>query len=84
MNRTCIVCNEQTGSSRPSLLCNRCTRSLDRAQSKDMTIYTVIVWAAKRARAFERARAKEKAVPGKHPMCLSDCPGRGCGGGCQT
>jgi predicted amidophosphoribosyltransferase len=38
------------------LLCDQCRKSLDRMSKRDSTIWGVIVWAAKRARRFERSK----------------------------
>lgn len=48
----CIVC-QQVGE---GSLCRACSRSYDRMAAKEGDLWDTIVWAAKRARAAERAR----------------------------
>lgn len=50
----CVVCVEREAPSF-SMLCHPCTRSY---RQTDFSMTAVIEWAAKRARRFERARAR--------------------------
>lgn len=60
MKCKCIVCLQNMV--RPALLCTACRRSLDYLTAHDDgSIHSVLAWAAKRARTFERRRAAVKA-----------------------
>jgi hypothetical protein len=57
MNR-CPICGER----RPGgLMCSVCSRSYDRDAHQDGTVFEAMLWAAERARRFERRRQKAKA-----------------------
>lgn len=63
----CVVCDERpVGGSKVSLgrrvglFCNRCGRSWDRDAEQDCTMAAAVVWAAVRARRFERRRHTAK------------------------
>lgn len=44
-------------------LCSPCCLSYDRYSFKDGSVYAALIWAATRARRFERARAKKIDIP---------------------
>lgn len=53
--RSCVVCRREVTSGN---VCALCMSSLDRARAKSGDIYTVIEWAARRARRFAPKRIK--------------------------
>lgn len=53
----CIVCRER-GVRYSTEMCEPCNRSYDRYAHDTGAIWDVIVWAADRARRFERRRAR--------------------------
>lgn len=55
---TCTIC-ERPSDGR-TWWCCLCNRAYDRARLADGTLITVIEWAAKRARYFERRRWQQK------------------------
>jgi uncharacterized Zn finger protein (UPF0148 family) len=64
----CIVCNLRNKEG--ALFCAACGKSWDRDAKKDQTIAAAVIWAAKRARNYERlrmmalrAKKQEKAPP---------------------
>lgn len=56
MNRLCKVCQERPITDH--LMCEPCGKSYDRYAFDTGSIADVIIWAAKRARRFERKRAR--------------------------
>jgi len=47
-----------------AMLCPRCAKSYDAARRKDDgTIHAILVWAAKRARYFERLKHRKRSRP---------------------
>ena len=55
--KRCIVCMERPLSG--FIFCDKCRKSWDRDAEKDETFAAAIIWAAKRARKYERARKKK-------------------------
>lgn len=54
---TCVVCGERPRTG--ALFCGPCGRSWDRDASKDASIAAAVLWAARRARWFERRRRRK-------------------------
>ena len=52
----CVVCAERMKTG--TLMCNICGRSYDKSAYEDTTIAAAIVWAAERARRFEKTRQR--------------------------
>lgn len=58
--RLCVVCMERPVSIADARICIVCNKSYDADLKRDSTILGVILWAAKRARNFERKRKQAK------------------------
>jgi len=54
----CVVCFEHETAG--SLLCKLCGESYDRDLYRDDTVASAVLWAARRARRFERARKERR------------------------
>lgn len=55
-SRRCEVCQARSS----GMLCDACSKSFDRStESDDGSIMAVIIWAARRARYFERMNLKK-------------------------
>lgn len=50
----CLVCGE--AQTNRGSMCSSCGRSYDRYSFKDSSVMSALIWAAKRARRFERKR----------------------------
>lgn len=56
--RLCVVCMERPR--KGLLMCEPCGRSWDRDAAKDTTMRGAVVWAARRARRFEKRRGERR------------------------
>jgi len=56
--KLCVVCMERPRSG--SVFCEACRKSWEQDAEKDETLAAAIIWTAKRARKFERARKERK------------------------
>lgn len=50
----CVICAERPADG--GFLCRLCARSYDRDLGRDGSVAAALIWAARRARRFERAR----------------------------
>jgi len=57
----CVICVERPRA--VSLFCVVCGKSYDRSVEKDTSIAAALIWAAQRARQFERARHVRHSLP---------------------
>ena len=59
---TCTVCNEEAMGDDHRVMCRACARSYDRNKIAENTMWSVIEWAADRARKAEHKRMQRQVV----------------------
>lgn len=72
VRRTCAVCGERGAEDLGVALCARCARAYDAANERDNTFVGLIVWAAQRARRFERRRVRRQAQAARLEAALRE------------